>query len=43
MKCDQELCPSWTGGGCICEAMDVDRCPLCKRPAHDYRCGVWPL
>lgn len=44
MKCEQELCPSWTGHGCICEAVGTDStvCPLCGSPAHDYRCGAWP-
>lgn len=44
MKCEQELCPAWTGDGCACAVMglDPDTCPLCKRPVHDYRCGAWP-
>ena len=24
MRCDAELCPRWTGQGCICAVMDMD-------------------
>ena len=25
MRCEAELCPNWTGQGCICEVLDLDR------------------
>jgi hypothetical protein len=25
-RCRAELCPNWTGHGCICEVLDLDPC-----------------
>lgn len=27
-RCDAELCPSWTGDGCICQVFGLERKPL---------------
>lgn len=35
-RCDAEMCPNWTGHGCICEVMDLDRAD------RDECCGVGP-
>lgn len=33
MKCEQELCPFWTGEGCACDVMDIatGECRGCGR------------
>lgn len=30
-NCGQEMCPYWTGQGCACEVMSIDRpCSACE-------------
>jgi hypothetical protein len=47
MKCDQELCPFWTGDGCACEVMGIERDPY-DRPVfiqghrHGEPICAWP-
>ena len=28
--CDAELCPSWGGGGCICDVLGLPHDPICE-------------
>lgn len=33
MSCNAEMCPNWTGHGCICDVMDIDDDDRC---AHEW-------
>jgi len=40
--CDQELCPQWSGSGCVCEVFSLDRperCDQCGWPMVHGKCG----
>jgi hypothetical protein len=42
-RCDQELCPQWTGSGCVCEVLDIEqpeRCQRCGRPTDLGECDL---
>lgn len=45
--CEQELCPSWTGQGCACEVMGIEResDPWCRSEDcqhRHWRSGLMP-
>jgi hypothetical protein len=37
MRCDEELCPFWTGDGCACAVMGVD---VAERRAAQRDLGI---
>lgn len=39
MSCDAELCEYWTGQGCICEVMGIERAERCDSFQDGIRCA----
>jgi hypothetical protein len=37
MRCDEELCPFWTGGGCACAVLCID---VAERQAAQRDLGI---
>jgi hypothetical protein len=38
-RCEAELCPNWTGHGCICVAIGIEPETLACRECEDTRGG----